>query len=352
LATSGTVGTTRFTTRKMIDNAYGRCKIIREKITAERIEVAKDLLFLRLSAMANKGIPLWCIQKTILPIYLAEYSVPTPVGTVEVLDLNLRRTTRPTGTASSSSGVAANAFDGDFSTACTQVVPNGWIQLQYDSATAIPMFGILPAASGTWDYTIQVSDDGIAFTTIYTATAQAVVAGEWQWFDVEGVTEHAYYRLQAGATTILNVTELVFANTPTEVNLAPLNRDDYSTLPNKFLLSQPTQYWFDRQRTQPIITLWPAVSQQCVFWNLVAYLHRQIQDVGTMAQEIELRQSDYLAVMARLAADLALVDPEVTDPNLIQLIMGEALNEWRDMWDGESDDAPTSLTPNIRPYTS
>jgi hypothetical protein len=336
----------------MIDNAYGRCKILREKITSERIEVANDLLFLRLSAMANRGIPLWCIQKTILPIYLAEYSVPTPIGTVEVLDLNLRRTMRPSGTASSSSGTAANAFDGDFSTACTQVVPNGWIQLQYDSATAIPMFGILPNASGTWSYTIQVSDDGIAFTTIYTATDQAVVAGEWQWFDVEGVEEHAYYRLQAGATTTLNVTELVFANTPTEVNLAPLNRDDYSSLPNKFLQSQPSQYWFDRQREQPIITLWPTPNEQSRLWNLVGYLHRQIEDVGTMVQEIELRQSDYLAVMARLAADLALADPEVTDPNLITLILNQADTEGRDMWDGESDDSPTTITPNIRPYTS
>lgn len=350
MATSGTVGTTRFTTRKLIDNAYGRCRIAREKITSGRVEVAMDALFLRLSSMANKGIPLWCIQKSILPIYVAQPSVFTPVGTVDVLNLNLRRTTRPTGTASSSSGTAANAFDGDFSTACTLAAPAGFIQLQFSSATAIPMYGILPNASGTWDYTIQVSNDGVSFTTIYTATAQAMTAGVWFWFDIEGVAAWQYYRIVGGATTTLDIRELVFANTPTEVNLAPLNRDDYSNLPNKFLLSQPTQYWFDRQRTQPVITLWPAPNDQSKLWNLVAYLHRQIQDVGTMAQEIELRQSDYMAVMARLAGDIAMIDEEVP-PALVGAIVGEADKEWKDMWDGESDTAPTTLVPNIGPYT-
>lgn len=310
-----------------------------------------DALFLRLSSMANKGIPLWCIQKTILPIYVGQPSVFTPVGTVDVLNLNLRRTTRPSGTASSSSGTAANAFDGDFSTACTQVVPNGWIQLQFASATAIPMFGILPNASGSWDFTIQVSNDGVTFQTIYTATAQAMTAGVWFWFDVEGVAAWSYYRLQAGATTTLDVTELVFANTPTEVMLAPLNRDDYSNLPNKTLQSQPSQFWFDRQRTQPVITLWPAPNDQSKLWNLVAYIHRQIQDVGTMAQEVELRQSDYMAVMARLAGDIAMIDEEV-NPALVGAILAEADREWKDMWDGESDSAPTSISPNIRPYTA
>jgi hypothetical protein len=309
-----------------------------------------DALSLRLSSMANKGIPLWAVQKTILPIYVGQVSVLTPLGTQAVLDLNLRRTTRPTGTASSSSGTAANAFDGDLSTTCTLAAPAGNITLQYSSATAIPMYGILPNVSATWDYTIQASNDGTTWTTLYSASAQSMSAGVWFWFDIEQVAAWVYYRIVGGATTTLDIRELVFANTPVEVNLAPLNRDDYSSLPNKFLQSQPTQYWFDRQRSQPVITLWPAVNDQSKLWNLVAYLHRQIQDVGTMAQELELRQSDYLAVMARLAGDIALIDEEV-NPALVPQIMAEADREWRDMWDGESDDAPSSIYPNIGPYT-
>jgi hypothetical protein len=350
LATSGTVDTTVFNTRKVIDNAYGRCRIARQEITSERIETAMDALFLRLQAMANKGIPLWAVQKEILPLYVARQTVPTPAGTVNVLNLNLRRLNRLTGTATSSAGTAENAFDGDFETICTTLA-NGWIQLALDSGTRVPMFGILPGASGTWSYEIQGSDDGVAFTSIYTATAETVVDSEWIWFDVEGVEDWSYYRLQATTATVLAVRELVFGNTPTEINLAPLNRDDYSSLPNKTMLSQPTQYWLNKERALPLITLWPAPNEQSKLWNLVAYVQRQIMDVGTMRQEIECRKSDYLAIVLRLSADLAVCDKGV-DINLIPILEEQAERAWTALWDGESDDAPTMLTPNIGVYTA
>ena len=353
MATSGTVGLTRFTTRKVIDNAYGLCKIARPEITSERIEVAKDWLFLRMSVAANKGIPLWAIQKQILPLYVNTTIAPLPVGAYDLLNLNTRKTARQaTGMATASEGVAANAFDGDFSTACTQTIAAGWIQLQFEQgATFIPMFGILPNATGTWSYTMQGSNDGLVWTTFYTATAQAVVDGEWFWFDVDGMAEWQYIRLQATGLTILNVTELVFANTPTEIMCAGLARDDYSNLPNKVTTGQPTQFWFDRQRTQPVIHLWPSPGELTRFWNLTAYLQFQLQDVGKMTEELELRQTAYFAFVKQLGSDLSRVDKEVKDENLIVRLAQEAKEAMNDMWDGESDRAPTMLTPNIRPYT-
>jgi hypothetical protein len=348
MATSGTVGLTRFSTRKVIDNAYGVCKIVRQEITPERIEVANDWLFLRLSAMANRGIPLWLIQKTILPLYVARQSVPLPVGVTDIMEINLRRINRLSGTGSSSAGTADNAFDGDFATECITLA-NGWIQLQLtDGATRVPMFGILPGASGTWSYTMQGSNDGVAFTTFYTATAQVVVDGEWFWFDVEGMEEWSYYRLQATGGTILNVEELVLANTPSETNMAELNLDNYASLPDKTSLGQPTSYWLNKQRTQQIVTMWPGPGEISRFWNLVAYLQYQVQDVGTMAQEIQFRQSAYRALVLNLGFDLSLVDKEAKpDPNLPI----EAASAWSDMWDGESDTSSTMLTPNIGVYT-
>lgn len=350
MATSGTVDTTVFNTRKVIDNAYGLCRIARQEITPERIETAFDWLFLRLQAIANKNIPLWAIQRVIIPIYVGRQSVETPDGTYNVLDLNLRRSSRLTGTASASAGTAANAFDSDFSTICTTLA-NGWIQLQLASGTSVPMFGILPGASGTWTYSIQGSDDGISFTTLYTATAEAVVDGEWIWFDLEGVMDWTYYRLQAAGGTVLAVRELVFANTPNETNMALINRNDYSSLPNKVMQSQPTQFWLDRQRAKPVITLWPAPNEQSRFWALTAYIQRQIQDVGTMRQEIECRKSDYLAVVERLAADLAVTDKAVA-LDLIPILEARSNLSWAALMDGESDDASATLTPNIAPYTA
>jgi hypothetical protein len=116
------------------------------------------------------------------------------------------------------------------------------------------------------------------------------------------------------------------------------------------MLSQPTQYWLDKQREVPIITLWPAPNEQTRFWNMVAYIQQEIMDVGTMRQEIEVRKSDYLAIVTRVAADIAVGDKGV-DINLIPILEARAAQEWKDLWDGESDDSPTSLTPNISPYT-
>lgn len=350
MATSGTVSTTTFNTAKLIEHAIGRCKIARQEIVGEPIEIARELLFLRLSQMANKGIPLWAIERTIIPIYVGEQSVETPQGTYNILDLNLRRSNRlSTGTASSSAGVAANAFDDDFST-ITTTLANGYIQLQLESATRVPMFGFLPGASGTWSYEIQVSDDGVSFITLHTVTSEAVVDSEWVWFDLEGVADWEYYRLQATGGTVLSVRELVFANTPNEINMALMNRTNYSTMTDKTFLSQPTQYWLDRQRTSPVITLWPCPNEQTRYWTLTGYLQRYIQDVGSLTQEVEVRQGDYLAIMARLAADFAMQSKEV-DPEWTRFLVEQAKEECGDLWDGESDDAPTSLLPNIAPYT-
>jgi hypothetical protein len=350
VATSGTVDTTIYDTRKLIDNAYGRCKIARQEITSERIEVARDWLYLRLQTLSSQNIPLWAVEREIIPIYVARQSVPVPVGVIDVLNLNLRRNNRLEGEASSSAGTAENAFDDDFDTICTTLA-DGWIQLELDSATRVPMYGFLPGASGTWSYEIQGSDDGVTFTTLETVEDQTIVDEEWVWFDIQGVSDWLYYRIQATDGTVLAIRELVFSNNPYEINMAPLNRDDYSSLPNKVTLGQPTQFWYDKQRVEPIITLWPAPGEITKYWSLTAYVHRQIEDVGSMVQQIEVRNSWYLGLTARLAGDLALVDKEVKDQNLIQTVMMEAEKEWNKAMSFESDMAPAMLTPNIRPYT-
>lgn len=350
MSTSGTVGTTRFTTRKVLERAYGRCRIAPQQLTPERLQIGLDHLFLRLQAMASKGIPLWTIGKHILPLYVARQSVPTPLGTVDLLTANLRQLNRLTGTASATEGTAENAFDGDFDTADVQTVVNGQITLQLDSATRASMFGILPGVTGTWSFLIQGSDDGSAFETLYTVTEQDMVDEEWFWFDVEGIGDWAYYRLQATDDTILNVREWVLSSLPTEINLAPLNLDDYSTLPNKVFLSRPTQFWFDRTREQPILTLWPSPNEQCRFWNLVVYTHREVQDVGSLTQELEVPQRWFLPVISRIAGDLAFEDKEV-DPEWALTVMAAATADWREAWDGESDSAPTQMVPGIGVYT-
>lgn len=352
MATSGTVGTTVFKTRKVIDHAFRRCKLTPQQITSEHLDTAKDLLFLELSKLVTKGIPLWTVEKFILPLYEGVFSVLTPLGTVDILNLNLRTNQRAVGTASASEGVANNAFDADLETACVQVTPGGWIQIEFDTdeETAIPIFGILPNVTGTWTFTLQYSEDGLAWTDIFTETNLDVTAGEWYWRDVEGVTPHLFYRLLADASTTLNVTELVFDLNPREIPLFQLNRDDYSSLPNKFSQGRPVQYMLDKQRLRPLLVLWPVPEFQFTFSQLTGFLRREIEDVGTLQQELEIPKRWYSPIMLQLARGLCKEIKEV-DPNMIPVIEADAARELKEAWDGESDGANVRLLPNIRSYT-
>jgi hypothetical protein len=350
MATSGTVSTTVFNTRKVIDHAFRRAGIPPQAIAGENLQVALDLLYLDLSALANDGIPLWTITPLLLPMYERVATIQTPVGTERVYDVNLRTAQRLTGDANSSEGIAADAFDGDLETACTQVSAAGYIQTMLNSAATVPIFGILPNASGTWDISMQYSDDGIAWTTLWTESALDVVAGEWYWRDVEGVPEKQYWRLQANGLTVLDVTELVFQNVPSEIPMYQLNRGDYNNLPNKDRTGRPTQYWFNRTRQQPEIVLWPSPELQFTFNQVTGYAQRAIQDVGTMQQELEVPQRWYMAIVLKLAQQLV---REIREAEVARTpdIDAQAAFELRKAWGNEGDGSDAFFRVNISPYT-
>ncbi len=352
MATSGTVGSTIFLTQQIIDHAFRRCKIVPQEITSEHIITARDLLWLYTQTLVNKGIKLWNVERIILPMYQNTQSVPVPLGTVDVLDVNLRTQTRITGTASASEGVADNAFDGNINTACTQTLVDGTITMDLTSAQEIFTFGILPNVSGTWTYVIEASNDAfVTSTTLVTRTAQAVVAQEWLWVDVEGVIPFTSYRLRAtGGATILDVAELVYQNTPQEIPFYQLNRTDYSNLPDKSRGGRPTQYWWDRQRTLGIMTIWPSPNFEFTFAQLTCYIQRQMQDVGTLTQELEVPDRWYLAIVCQLSKQLAREIKEV-DPAMIPIIDRDAQEYLDDAWAGEGDGSDIFWRPNISPYT-
>lgn len=350
MATSGTVSTTVFTTRKVIDHAFRRCKLNPQQITSEYIETAKDLLWLFLSTIAAKGIALWAVQREIIPLYGYVQDVPLPVGTVDLLNANLRSLSRITGTYSSSEGDADNAFDADIDTACVQVAAAGHITIQLDSETRLTSFGILPDADGEWDFQIQVSDDGITWDTVYTGTDVAMEEQEWFWVDVEGIYPTSFCRLQATGATVLNVAEFVVANNPNEIPLALINTDNYDTQPDKTFPGRPTEYRYDKQRTQPIMNLWPAPGPEYTFYQITVRVQRYIQDVGTMTQEIEVPQRWYLAIICELARQLAYSIPEVK-AEVMPGLTSEAAQQLATAWNAEGDGSNVQLRVGIGCYT-
>jgi hypothetical protein len=362
LTTTGTVSTTLFNTGKLIDRSFGRCQVAPQKITPEYLAIAQDLLYLLLSTIASKGVALWAVQKVVLPLYDATQDVLAPLGTVDVLNVNLRSVTQlqlpalGSSYASSAGGTAANAFDNNLNTACTQVAPNGYIQVQFPAAGQPVVFGILPNATGAWNVAIQTSNDGVTFTTVYSNSALAAVTGQWNWIDVQGVPEAGvlYVRLQASGGTTLNVTEFVTGASPQEIPIAKINRDNYSNYPNKWFTGRPLEFWYNKSIPQPTLTLWPAPQLQFTFSQIVLYTQRYIQDVGTLTQTLEVPQRWFLTILTRLAKELMLMIPEVAKGmNDLdkQTLLQEDKDRWAEGWASESDASPVMLRPNIRAYT-
>lgn len=327
MAYSGTTGQTTFNTRRVIDSAVRRCKIPAQQITAETIDIAKDELFLMLSAWANDQAPLHTVEKKIYPLYEGNYSVPLGVGTFDVLDVNLRTLFEASGTVATASTTHTTAFG---------------------AATAVEVVGVKWNGAAT-NLTFERSDDGATWTTIQTETP-AEGSGEWSWFDISPVISASYFRVTGAAT--LNYSEIFLGNTPQEIPLARLNREQYTSLPAKTTKSaRPLQYWFDREANQPQMRLWPVPNATTEHYQLVAWRHRHIMDVGTLAQEIEVPQQWYDAVVAGLAARLALELPEA-DPAMVPILDQKAALALSRAQQGDFDSAPVYIRGNIGAYTA
>ena len=358
---SGTISQTVFNTEKLIASAFRRCRLPSGKITGEMLTLAQQQLYLYLSELSNASIPLWCIDKQVLPLYQGTDQVLCPLGTIDCLNLNLRSLQFLTGTPSATSGIAVNAFDQNLSTACSQTMPGGSITLTFPSVgTPVTTVGILPNTTGVWSYTVQVTADGIVWNTIYEATAQDVINGVWNWIDFEFLTnsQTSLYlnnilavRLLASPNTVLNVAEFAIANMPEEITMQPINRDEYMSLPNKIFQGRPVQFWFDKQVSQPILHIWPAADIPSQFPQLVMTRHRHIMDVGVLTQLIEVPQRWYNAIIDKLAAAVAIETLEV-DPKLVPLLVQRGNESEVKAWGRESDRSSSRLSPDISVYTA
>lgn len=327
VAFSNTVSQTTFNTRKVIDSAVRRCKLRAENISAEYLQIATDQLYLLLSALANQGLPLWCVQKSIYPLYEGNPAVTTVDGTIDILNANIRTLTALTG---------ANT-----DTATERVV-------EFSDSEPVTTVGIKwSAASAPLEF--ARSDDGVSWTVIQTETPSAS-AGEWTWFDMDVSVASLFFRVRATSGT-LDFETIYLGNTPAEIPLAALNRDSYTAFPNKaFQSNRPLQYWLDRQAVSPVMYFWPVPNSAAETSQIVVWAKRHVMDVGTLRQEIEVPQRWYDAVVAMLAARLAMELPEV-DPGMIPMLDGKADAALAQAWDAESDGSPYMLAPNISAYT-
>jgi hypothetical protein len=320
---------TVFNTRKVIDHAYRRCRIPPEGISSEQIDFALDTLYLVLSMLANRGLQLWCIERYLMPLYQAQGLITMPNGIVDILNTNLRTI----------EVVNENTTDTTTSTTYTTIFPTD---------TQVTVVGIEWSGAST-AYALETSTNGTTWTTVSTQSNPNTVANEVTWVDIQGSLATTYFRVRA-TTGVLNQTQVIMANTPNEIPMARLNRDDYVNLPNKTFEGRPLQFWCDRQLNNPVLYLWPVPSAQFVTAQVVVWVKRYIMDVGTMTQEIEVPQRWYDSIVYVLAARLAEETPTV-DPQMIAILDQKAQRSLLEAENEERDDSPIYLTPNIAVYT-
>jgi len=353
MAFSGTVGQTVINVQTLIDHGARRCGKLAEELTSEQVLSARQSLYFLLSNLGNRGIQFWTITKKVIGAQVDNYIYKLPKGSIDLWNVLYRTMDRPNGAyTSSAGGTVANVYDGDTQTICTQTSANGNIAVNYGTSNPIYIgsIGFLPASTGSWSIIYEYSLDGSSWSTLVDLGTIDVVNNEWVWTDIVAGQTVPYYRIRAYNGTTLSLRELYFGNNSLEVQMSGLNRDDYTNLPNKnFTANQPYQYWFDRTIPQPSIYVWPTPSTAFVL--IVCWYSRQIEDVGSLTDELEIPQRWYEAVQMMLAHRMALELPQVAIDR-VQYLEKMADKYLADAESEERDRSPIYWAPNISVYTA
>jgi len=351
MSTSGAVGSTTISVQSLIDHGARRAGKLAEELTVEQVQAAKQSLYYLLSSTANQGVNYWTINKVIIGLQPDQFEYFLPVGTVDVLNANYRTLTNVNTGAYSTSGVTANAFDGVGQSVCQLLTNTGAIGI--NNASGGPVFistiGILPAVSGSVTVELQYSQDNATWVTVKAPGAVTWATNTWIYYDLDPSATAPYWRIQQTAGVNMGFYQVVFGTMPMSINMSRMNRDDYSSLPNRsFTALRPLQYWFNRTIPQPNMEVWPVPNN--IGPQLELWLNRYIQDVGDLSGEIEIPQYFYLAIQWGLAHQMACELPQV-DPARIAYCEQQYEKHFMLAQNENRDKSPIMITPNISMYT-
>lgn len=357
LNTSGTVGQTVVPTARLIEGALRKAGLSAPQITPDIWRAAFDCLYDFCISLSNGGVNLWCIEKIVLGTRNAQYQYTLPDGTLDSMQGIYRQSTLPSGGTpiSSDSHSAVNAFDQNLSTFFVQSSVNGWIEYDFgpNNTPIVDNVAINSYGANTYSLIYEYSYDGVTWVTLYQPpSAVAYSDYQWQYYDIPLTVQARYYRVRETAGATLSVRQVVFNVTFFEYILGRYNFDDYTSLAQKYQSErQVTNFWLDRvigNNSNPIAYIWPVSNydfDQLVFWR-----QRQIQDVGSLSQSVEVPQRWIAALRSGLAERLFLELPGV-DMERYGIIQAQAAKDYQLADMSEVDDAHGSFIPDTSVYT-
>jgi hypothetical protein len=224
----------------------------------------------------------------------------------------------------------------------------GWTYTDGQIVTQIGFNAYSPVGNTTYNLVYETSVDGITWTTRKTLPAVTLADYEWYYFQIDPTPEHVYFRLRETTATTFSLRYIQPSVVQQDIPLAPLNRDTYFALPNKQFQSQRSlQYWYNKGVEQSIY-LWPIPQDNFQCFQIV--IERQLQDVGTLSDELYVPNRWLNAIQSMLSHKLALQLPGV-DLGRVTYLENQAAKNLEDAGNGEEDNAPIYFQPNISYYT-
>ena len=325
MTTSGTIGNTQIKTAKLLEKALRRCGLAPNIITPEIVSTAQEDLYMFLMSLATRGLNLWCVDKQLIGLKVGQATYSTPVGTLDVL--NLMHCT-PTVALDGTLFEDANNY-----------------QLSYLADQSIVRFGVQFNTLTVSPIELQTSVDGLVWVTVKTLPSD-LVTGVVNWYDLDPVQTSSHFRIHSvGAFTVAN---LYLVSGVREIAISAFNRDDYANQPNKTQQSDFATNYFYEKLISPRFTLWPVPANQVNHVSMFRY--RQVQDVGTLTEELEIPVRWLEAITWQLALRRAFEIPQV-DPARRQEVAAMAQTQTIEIEAGETDGAPIYYAPNIGVYT-
>jgi hypothetical protein len=334
-STSGTFNQLTTRTLTIVDRAYGALKLRPPQVTGEMLDIALGLLLQIQTFLVSKSAPLWTLQKQIYPLVQGQAQYPLGASTVDVAQNGAFFRLMSNVTSSATLTYGSSAYNIAFTTP-TQVAT---INLNWGSSNPFPVI-------------VQSSPDNATWTTVYTSTIFDTQLGVGV-MDLANTAPAQYYQVIPQTATPPNTFPIGFSaqvyNTPQEIQMARLNKDDYWNMTNKSFPGRPLQWWMDRQ-INPVMNLWPTPDATSAQNFMVVWRHRYLMDPGTLQQTIEFPPRWYFPVIYMLAAELAFCTPEV-DPQIIPMVQQKADQMLAQAWTEERDASPIKFNLGIRQYT-
>lgn len=355
---SGTYNRTKVSVDDLISYAFRDAGKTSEEMTPEYINAAKQALFYILQNSVNRGINIWLQKIVVLGAQTNQQILPMPSNCVDVLEANWIYITNPEITTALpvSSPNAAVLFDqdgnSDLNQFATSTLLDNYFGATYSQATRLFYVGFnayAPSGSATYDLDLQVSQDGVTWTTWESFPSVTLADRQWQYYAIDITQEFSYYRLNNRTTgSTFSLRAIQFAQSQQVIPMARLNRTDYFSLPNKQFPSQRSlQYWFNRQ-IDPEMYLWPVPNNNFQAFSMI--LELQPQDVGSLTNELYMPDRAVPYFQAALSHKMSMQLPGV-DLNRVTYLEKLALEARTQFEEEDRDKSPIYFQPNISYYT-